>query len=230
MTSSSTHRAPGMQAARFFRKLLKGQGRAPRRLITDKLRSYSAAQRAVMPSVVHSTERYGNNRADVSHQPTRQREGQMRRFKSAAHAQRFLSVHGLVLNLFRVAAKASRVIPLKPNGPESTQNAAPAANRLHSENISVQVVLAPRIQFALVDSPIHLGEEVTMRWFFGGIGVCLLLATMMSDAQTGQSVPTLDNEASGSWFVELASPPTVDGTAIATLEREEAGFHAAART
>jgi len=89
-------------AARFFRKLLKGQGREPRRLITDKLRSYAAAHRAVIPSVVHSTRQYENNRAEVSHQPTRQRERQMRRFTSGAHAQRFLSVHGLVQNLFRV--------------------------------------------------------------------------------------------------------------------------------
>ncbi len=70
-------------ATRFFRKLLKGQGREPRRLITDKLRSYAAAHRTVMPSVVHSTRQYENNRAEVSHQPTRQRERQMRRFKSA---------------------------------------------------------------------------------------------------------------------------------------------------
>ncbi len=89
-------------AARFFRKLLKGQGRGPRRLITDKLRSYAAAHRTVMPSVGHSTMQYENNRAEVSHQPTRQRERQMRRFTSAAHAQRFLSVHGVVLNLFRI--------------------------------------------------------------------------------------------------------------------------------
>ena len=67
-----------------------------------------------------------------------------------------------------------------------------------------------------------------MRRFLGGIGACLLLATMLSSAQTEQSVPTLDNESSGSWFVELASPPAVDGTAVATLEREEASFHAAA--
>ena len=71
-------------AARFFRKLLKHQGSVPRRLITDKLRSYAAARRAVMPSVVHVTDQYANNRAEVSHQPTRQRERQMRRFKSAA--------------------------------------------------------------------------------------------------------------------------------------------------
>jgi putative transposase len=71
-------------------------------LITDKLRSYSAAHGLVMPSVVHSTQQYENNRAEVSHQPTRQRERQMRRFKSSAHAQRFLSVHGVVRNLFHV--------------------------------------------------------------------------------------------------------------------------------
>ena len=66
-------------AARFFRKLLKGQGCPPRCLITDKLRSYSAAHGVVMRSVVHSTQQYENNRAKVSHQPTRQRERQMRR-------------------------------------------------------------------------------------------------------------------------------------------------------
>ena len=97
-------------AERFFRKLLKGQGCAPRRLVTDKLRSYSAAHRTAMPSVVHSTTRYENNRAEVSHQLTRQREGQMRRFKSAAHAQRFLSVHGLVQNLFRVGRHLLRAV------------------------------------------------------------------------------------------------------------------------
>ena len=89
-------------AERFFRKLLKGQGREPRRLVTDKLRSYSAAHRTVMPSVVHDTGRYANNRAEVSHQPTRQRERQMRGFKSSAQAQRFLAVHGITQNLFRV--------------------------------------------------------------------------------------------------------------------------------
>ena len=89
-------------ALRFFRKLLKSQGCVPRRLITDKLRSYPAACRVAMRSVVHITDQYANNRAEVSHQPTRQRERQMRRFKSAAHLQRFASVHGMVQNLFRV--------------------------------------------------------------------------------------------------------------------------------
>ena len=97
-------------AARFFRKLLKGQGRGPRRLITDKLGSYGAAHRTVMPAVVHSTRQYENNRAEVSHQPTRQRERQMRRFTSVGHAQRFLSVHGLGQNLFRVGRHLLRAV------------------------------------------------------------------------------------------------------------------------
>ena len=93
-------------AERFFRKLLKGQGSKPWLLVTDKLRSYGArllgAHRRIMPSVDHNTERYANNLAEVSHQPTRQREGQMRGFKSAGkrQAQRFLSVHGVIGNLF----------------------------------------------------------------------------------------------------------------------------------
>ena len=97
-------------AARFFRKLLKGQGCVPRRVITDKLLSYPAACRTVMPSVVHCTDRYADNRAEASHQPTRQRERQMRRFKSAAHAQRFLAVHSPVQNLFRVGRHLLRAV------------------------------------------------------------------------------------------------------------------------
>ena len=81
---------------------LKGQGREPRRLVTDKLRSYAAAHRTIMPSVAHDTSQYANNRVEVSHEPTRQRERGMRRFKSMAQAQRFLSVHGITQNLFRV--------------------------------------------------------------------------------------------------------------------------------
>ena len=98
-------------AVRFFRKLLKRQGSVPRRLITDKLRSYLAACRTVMPSAVHCTDRYANSRAEVLHQPTRQRERQMRRFKSAAHLQRFASVHGVVQNLFRVGRHLLRAAP-----------------------------------------------------------------------------------------------------------------------
>lgn len=89
-------------AKRFFRKLLKGLRYVPNRLVTDQLRSYAAAHRTTLPSVHHCTTHYANNRAEVSHQPTRQRERQMRRFKSPRHVQRFLSVHGPINNLFRI--------------------------------------------------------------------------------------------------------------------------------
>ncbi len=89
-------------AKRFFKKLLKGQQVKPLKMVTDKLKSYSAAKREVMPSVEHSTQQYENNRCELSHQPTRQQERQMGRFKSQGHAQRFLTGHGIVNNLFRL--------------------------------------------------------------------------------------------------------------------------------
>ncbi len=88
-------------AVRFFRRLTKGQGGEPRWLITDKLRSYDAAHRTIMPSVHHINPVYANNRAEVSHQPTRQQEYHMRGFSSSTQAQRFLTLHGLTQNLFR---------------------------------------------------------------------------------------------------------------------------------
>ncbi len=71
-------------------------------MATGKLKSYSAAHREMLPSVIHSTRQYENNRAELSHEPTRQRERQMRRFKSMVQAQRFLTVHGTIGNLFRL--------------------------------------------------------------------------------------------------------------------------------
>jgi putative transposase len=88
-------------AKQFFRKLLKGCQYVPRVIITDKLTSYGAAKREILPGVEHRQRRYLNNRAENSHQPTRQRERAMRRFKSAGHAQRFLSAHGPILSHFR---------------------------------------------------------------------------------------------------------------------------------
>src|SRR5262249_41060197 len=89
-------------AKRFFRKLLKGLRYSPRLLVTDKLGSYGEARRELLPGVAHRQDKWANNRAEVSHQPTRQRERQMRRFKSPGQAQRFLSVHGPINNLFRL--------------------------------------------------------------------------------------------------------------------------------
>jgi putative transposase len=87
-------------AKRLLRKLLKKQGRPPRVLITDKLASYPAAKKELMPGVEHRRHKGLNNRAENSHQPTRRRERQMKRFKSAGQAQRFLSAHDQINNLF----------------------------------------------------------------------------------------------------------------------------------
>ena len=88
-------------AKKFFRKLLKGLTYVPRVIITDQLASYGAAKREILPSVEHRQHRYLNNRAENSHQPTRQRERRMQRFKSPGHAQRFLSAYGPLASHFR---------------------------------------------------------------------------------------------------------------------------------
>jgi putative transposase len=97
-------------AIRFFRRLLKGQGGEPRWLVTDKLRSYDAAHRTIMPTVTHINHVYANNRAEVSHQPTRQQEYHMRGFSSSTHAQRFLTWHGLTQNPFRLGRHLMRAV------------------------------------------------------------------------------------------------------------------------
>ena len=89
-------------AMRFFRKLLKGLRYVPRVIVTDKLKSYAAAKRKILPRVEHRQSPYLNNRAEVSHQATRRRERQMKRFKSARHAQRFLSTHSWIHNHFQL--------------------------------------------------------------------------------------------------------------------------------
>ncbi|GAC30303.1 IS6 family transposase [Glaciecola pallidula DSM 14239 = ACAM 615] len=89
-------------AIKFFRKLLKGQQATPLKIVTDKLRSYSAAKSEIIPSIALCTEQYENNRCELSHQPGRRQERKMRRFKSPGQAQRFLACHGIVSNLFRL--------------------------------------------------------------------------------------------------------------------------------
>jgi putative transposase len=87
-------------ARRLLRKLLRKHGRAPRVLVTDKRKSYAAANRDLGINVKHRQHKGLNNRAENSHQPMRVREKVMRRFKSAHHLQRFASVHHQVANLF----------------------------------------------------------------------------------------------------------------------------------
>jgi putative transposase len=93
-------RRNAMAAKRFFRKLPAGLGYAPRVMVTDKLPSYAAAREELMAAVEHSKGGRLNNRAENSHQPTRERERRTRRFKSMRQAQRFLSVHGAMSSHF----------------------------------------------------------------------------------------------------------------------------------
>ncbi len=94
-------RRDGKAAKRFFKRMLKSGG-IPRQIVTDKLRSYGVAHRSLIPEADHNTEQYANNRAELSHQPTRVRERGMRRFKSIKQAQRFLESHAAVYNLFNL--------------------------------------------------------------------------------------------------------------------------------
>ncbi len=88
-------------AVTFLRRLLKALAYVPRVVITDKLASYGAALRAILPSVEHRRHKGLNNRAENSHQPTRERERRMRRFKDPGHAQRFLAAYGPITSHFR---------------------------------------------------------------------------------------------------------------------------------
>jgi putative transposase len=96
-----TSRRDTTAATRFFRKLLTGLRYVPRVVVTDQLGSYSAALRRLMPSVEHRRSRYLNNRAENSHQPTRQRERAMKGFRSAGSAQRFLACFSAISPHFR---------------------------------------------------------------------------------------------------------------------------------
>jgi len=95
-------RRGGATAKRFFKRLIRNHECEPRKIVTDKLRSYGVAHRELMPDAIHDTTQYANNRAELSHQPTRVRERGMRRFKSMQQAQRFLSIHAAVYNLFNL--------------------------------------------------------------------------------------------------------------------------------
>ncbi len=111
-------RRDGKAATRFFIRLLKAHRMEPRKIVTDKLRSYGVAHRDLIPDTIHDTSQYANNRAELSHQPTRVRERVMRRFKSMQQAQRFLTVHAAVYNLFNlgrhlVSAKNYRFFRLR---------------------------------------------------------------------------------------------------------------------
>jgi putative transposase len=95
-------RGDATSAERFFRHLLTRLGHEPRVIKTDKLASYAVTRRKLLPDILHDARWHANNRAELSHQPTRLRERVMRRFKSVFQAQRFVSVHATVSNLFNL--------------------------------------------------------------------------------------------------------------------------------
>jgi putative transposase len=95
-------RRDGATAKRFFKRLLRNHGNEPRKIVTDKLKSYGVAHRELIPESIHDSSQYANNRAELSHQPTRVRERGMRRFKSTQQAQRFLGIHATIHNLFNL--------------------------------------------------------------------------------------------------------------------------------
>ncbi len=95
-------RRGGEAAKRFFKRLLRKHGGELRKIVTDKLGSYRVAHRELIPEVIHDTSQYANNRAELSHEPTRVRERGMRKFKSMQQAQRFLGAHAAVHNLFNL--------------------------------------------------------------------------------------------------------------------------------
>ena len=92
----------GAAAKCFFRRLLRSHGGEPRKIVTDKLRSYGVAHRELIAGTIHSTRQCENNRAEQSHEATRVRERGVRKFKSVKQAQRFLGTHSAVSNLFNL--------------------------------------------------------------------------------------------------------------------------------
>ena len=84
------------------KRLLRKHKGDPRKIVTDKLRSYGVAHRELMPETIQDTSQYANNRCELSHEPTRVRERGMRKFKSMKQAQRFFGVHAAVYNLFNL--------------------------------------------------------------------------------------------------------------------------------
>jgi len=108
-------RRDSVAAKRFFKRLLKKNRGEPRKIVTDKLKSYGVAHRELIPESIHDKSQYANNRAELSHQPARVRERGMRKFKSIKQAQHFLDVHAAVFNLFNlgrhlVSAKIYRLL------------------------------------------------------------------------------------------------------------------------
>jgi putative transposase len=95
-------RRDGKAAKRLFKWLLHKHKSEPRKIVTDKLRSYNVAHRQLIPETIHDTIQYANNRAELSQEPTRMRERGMRKFNFVEQAKRFLGAHAAAYNFFNL--------------------------------------------------------------------------------------------------------------------------------
>jgi putative transposase len=144
-------------AVKFLRKLLKGLASVPRVVITDNLASYGAALREILRSVEHRRHKGLNNRAENAHQPTRERERRMRRFKDPGHAQRFLAAYGPIASHFRPCrhrlTAAYRVVTGTPPWPERRALQAASCLRPPARHL-------PRLNLTI---PIEAGKSISRR-------------------------------------------------------------------
>ena len=133
-------------AKRFFRKLLRGLQYVPRVIVTDKLKSYAAAKRKVLPHVEHRQSKYLNNRVEVSHQPTRRRERQMQRFKSARHPSSSFPPASQAKPLLLPPSASCRPTPTSTTTFSSAAIASPPLNTvLPATRLSAPGVRSPRL-------------------------------------------------------------------------------------
>lgn len=100
-------------AKRLLRRLMKQHGLVPKRIITDKLRSYDAAKREIAPGVEHRSHKGLNNRAENSHLPFRKRERAMQGYRSPGSLQRFISIHSAIRNCFSVPARRRSALTIR---------------------------------------------------------------------------------------------------------------------
>lgn len=100
-------------AKRLLRHLIKRLGFIPKRIITDKLRSYGAAKREVAPGLDHWSHKGLNNRAENSHLPFRKRERTMQGHRSPGGLQRFVATHSAIRNCFSVPARRRSALTIR---------------------------------------------------------------------------------------------------------------------
>lgn len=115
-------------AKRLLIKLMKRWGFVPKRIITDKLRSYGAAKREVAPGLDHWSHKGLNNRAENSHLPFRKRERAMQGFRSPGGLQRFVSLQSATRNHFSVPARRRSALTIRYHRPEAFEACKSAAS------------------------------------------------------------------------------------------------------